>query len=406
MIRHLLKLVWNRKRTNGLIILEIFFSFLVMFVVGTLAIYFWDNYRQPLGYSYQNVWKISVDMNASREGGREVDAEDAAVLARLKILERLLREIEALEPVESAAAAMVSPYDQGGWTSREKLDGKDIDMEADFVTAGFAGVLGMEVVAGRWFQKSDEALAWDPIVIDQDLARAVYGDKDPIGRPFGEPAPSEKPRRVVGVVREFRKSGELSGRTNFMFQFLRLESPSWAPPGSILMRVRPGTPAVFEEELTALLQGVAPEWSFRIKPLSEVRRSTFRMLLTPLAVGGIVAFFLLLMVALGLLGVLWQNLLQRTRELGLRRAAGASRSAVHRQVVYEQVILTSFGVLLGALVVVQIPILDLIGFIRPQVFAAGLFFAMAAIYLLSVLCAVYPSTLASRVQPAEALRYE
>jgi putative ABC transport system permease protein len=104
--------------------------------------------------------------------------------------------------------------------------------------------------------------------------------------------------------------------------------------------------------------------------------------------------------------VLWQNLLQRTRELGLRRAAGASRSAVHRQVVYEQVILTSFGVLLGALVAIQIPILDLIGFIRPQVFAAGLCFAMAAIYLLSVLCAVYPSTLASRVQPAEALRYE
>jgi putative ABC transport system permease protein len=104
--------------------------------------------------------------------------------------------------------------------------------------------------------------------------------------------------------------------------------------------------------------------------------------------------------------VLWQNLLQRTRELGLRRATGASRSAVHRQVLCEQAILTSFGVLLGAVLVVQIPILDLIGFIRPEVFAGGLLFAMAAIYLLSTLCAVYPSTLASRVQPAEALRYE
>ncbi|MFL6201248.1 MAG: ABC transporter permease, partial [Thermoanaerobaculia bacterium] len=105
-------------------------------------------------------------------------------------------------------------------------------------------------------------------------------------------------------------------------------------------------------------------------------------------------------------GVLWQNLLQRTRELGLRRAAGASRSAVHRQVLYEQVILTSFGVLLGAVVVIQIPILDLVGFIRPQVFAAGLLFAAAAMYLLSTLCAFYPSTLASRLHPAEALRYE
>jgi putative ABC transport system permease protein len=58
------------------------------------------------------------------------------------------------------------------------------------------------------------------------------------------------------------------------------------------------------------------------------------------------------------------------------------------------------------ILVIQIPVLDLIGFIRPEVFAGGLLFAMAAIYLLSTLCAFYPSSMASRVQPAEALRYE
>lgn len=400
MTRHLFKLVWNRKRTNSLIILEIFFSFLVVFLVGTLAIYFWDNYRQPLGYSYRNVWKVSMDMKVGEQD------DDAAKAARLKVLERLLGEVEALEPVESAAAAMVSPYDQGGWTSGMKIEGKDVEMEANAATDRFAEVMGLELVSGRFFEESDGALAYDPIVIDQDLARTLYGDQDPVGRQFGEPAPSERPRRIVGVVREFRKSGELSARSNFMFERMRLDSPSWFHPQAILMKVRPGTPSAFEEELNALLQGVAPEWSFRIKPLVEVRKSAFRELLTPLVAGGIVAFFLLLMVALGLLGVLWQNLLQRTREMGLRRAAGASRAAVHRQVLYEQVILTSFGVLLGALVVIQIPVLDLVGFIRPEVFAGGLVFAMAAIYLLSTLCAFYPSSLASRVQPAEALRYE
>ena len=400
MTRHLFKLVWNRKRTNGLMILEIFFSFLVVFVVATLGIYFLDNYRQPLGYAWQDVWKVSVDM---KRGDQD---DDATVTARLRVLERLLRELEALEPVESAAVAMVSPYEQGGWTMGTDIDGKQVDAEGNGVTTKFAEVLGLEVVAGRWFRDEDATLAWDPIVIDQDLARTVWGDEDPVGRQFGDPDPKERPRRVIGVVREFRKSGELAARANFMFQHLRLDQPSWFTPQSILLKVRPGTPAAFEEELTRLLQGVAPEWSFRIKPLAEERAATFRTLLTPLAAGGIVAFFLLLMVALGLFGVLWQNLLQRTRELGLRRAAGASRSAVHRQVFYEQVILTSFGVLLGAIVAIQIPILDLVGFIRPQVFAAGLVFAAAAMYLLSTLCAFYPSTLASRLHPAEALRYE
>ncbi|HEX5715375.1 MAG TPA: ABC transporter permease [Thermoanaerobaculia bacterium] len=400
MTRHLLKLVWNRKRTNGLMILEIFFSFLVVFVVATLGIYFWDNYRQPLGFSWQNVWKVTVDMKVG-----EQEAEATAV-ARLKVLERLVGEIEALKPVESVAAAMVSPYDQGGWTNSTDIDGKQVEMESNGVTTKFAEVLGLELVAGRWFQEADAALAWNPVVIDQDLARTVWGDQDPIGRQLGEADREEKPKRVIGVVREFRKGGELSARTNFLFQYMPLDAPSWMRPQYLLLRVRPGTPAAFEEELTALLQGVAPEWSFRIKPLAEERQSTFRTFLAPLIAGGIVAFFLLLMVALGLFGVLWQNLLRRTRELGLRRAAGASRSAVHRQVLYEQVILTSFGVLLGAAVVIQIPILDLIGFLRPQVVAAGFLFAMAAMYLLSALCAFYPSTLASRVQPAEALRYE
>ncbi len=400
MTRHLFKLVWNRKRTNGLIILEIFFSFLVVFVVATLGIYFLDNYRQPLGYSWRNVWKVSVQMNA---GEKE---DDATKTANLKTLGQLLREVEALEPVESAAAAMVSPFDQGGWTNSTTVEGKPIDFESNAVTTKFARVMGLEVVAGRWFEDSDAALAWDPVVIDRDLARAVYGDEDPVGRRFGEPAPSERPRRVIGVIREFRKSGELSARSNFLFQNLRLDAPSWFQARSILVRVRPGTPAVFEETLAARLQGVAPGWSFTIKPLPDVRRATFRTLLAPLAAGGTVAFFLLLMVALGLLGVLWQNLLQRTRELGLRRATGASRRAIHRQVLFEQILVTSFGVLMGTIVVIQIPILDLIGFIRPPVFAAGLLAAMAAIYLLSALCALYPGTLASRVQPAEALRYE
>jgi putative ABC transport system permease protein len=209
------------------------------------------------------------------------------------------------------------------------------------------------------------------------------------------------------VVREFRKGGELSPRTNFLFRFMRFSSPAKSlQPRSILVRVRPGTPAAFEEDLTRRLQGVAPEWSFGIQQLAQVRESTFREFLTPLAVGGIVAFFLLLMVGLGLIGVLWQNLLQRTRELGLRRAAGASRTAVHRQVFFEQIILTSLGVLLGAVLIVQLPLFDLIGFVRPAVYMGGFLISMAAIYLLAVLCSLYPSAMAARMQPADALRYE
>lgn len=414
MIRHLLKLVWNRKRANALITLEIFFSFLVVFVVGTLGLYLWDNIRAPLGFSFKDVWVASINMQQTSDDTYEPE--------QVATFQRLLTETQALAPVESAAGAMVVPYSLGNYTGRWHFKGRPVDADFNEVTRDFASVMGLQLVQGRWFQKGDEMLAWHPLVINAAMAREVFGAEDPIGKRFGDASKDdpEPERRVVGVVSDFRKGGELSGPGNYVFMLKTLAplgianaaadapGPSSVnrPPREMLIKVRPGTPVTFEEELAKRLQAVAPAWSFEVKPLVQMRESSFKLRLTPLIVGGIVALFLMLMVGLGLIGVLWQNLLQRTREMGLRRASGASRADVHAQVLWEQLVLTSFGVLLGTVVVAQIPLLDLIGFIRPQILVGGIVVAMVSIYLLAVLCALYPSAMASRVQPAEALRYE
>jgi len=401
MTRHLFKLVWNRKRTSALLILEIFFSFLVVFVVATLGTYAWDNYKRPLGFSIENVWQLRIN---SKKSDDQHTPEESATFARL------LREIQSFDAVESAAGAMGAPYEFGTYQAGLMINKRDVSMEFNEVTPELKDVLGIRLVAGRWFQDGDEKLAWQPVVIDQELARDAFPGEDPLGKRF-EQANSDGPRprpesRVIGVVDDFRRGGELSGPGNYRFDLKRVGNLEDRPGRAILIKVRPGTPAAFEEQLMARAQGVAPEWSFEVKPLSQLRESSFRLRLMPLIVGGIVAFFLLLMVGLGLIGVLWQNLLQRTREIGLRRAAGASRAEVHRQVLMEQMLLTTLGVGLGTILVAQIPILDLLGFVTGPVFAGGLLVAMGSIYLLSALCALYPSAMAARVQPAEALRYE
>ncbi|HEX3531539.1 MAG TPA: FtsX-like permease family protein [Thermoanaerobaculia bacterium] len=408
MIRHLLKLVWNRKRTNALIILEIFFAFLVLFIVGTLGIFLWDNIHQPLGFAPKDVWTVAISMHQTTE---DYDPNQAPAFLRL------LKETQGLAPVESVAGAMVLPYSTSNYTGGTEFNGRHIRADFNDVTEDFAKVMGLRVTQGRWFEKADETTAWEPVVINETMARAAFGAESPIGKRYGDPGKdknADRERRVIGVIREFKKGGELSAAGNYVFQLKRLNplpagmkaTSLERPPSNLVLNVRPGTPVTFEEDLAKRLQAVAPSWSFEIKPMAQMRASAFRLALTPLVVGGIVALFLMLMVGLGLIGVLWQNLLQRTREIGLRRATGASRSDVHRQVLWEQLILTSFGVLLGSVLVVQIPLLDLVGFIRPGIFLGGMLVAMLAIYLLAVLCALYPSTMASRVQPAEALRYE
>ena len=170
--------------------------------------------------------------------------------------------------------------------------------------------------------------------------------------------------------------------------------------------MRAGHAADFEERLIKRLQAAAPGWSFEVTRLSQMRDDSIRFAVAPLVAVGLVAAFLMLMVALGLFGVLWQAVTQRTRELGLRRAKGAAKVNVRRQILGEISVMTLLALAVGTLVVVQFPLLDIIYFVEPHVYLIALSISVATIYALTLLCGWYPSHVATRIEPAEALRYE
>jgi putative ABC transport system permease protein len=403
MTRHLLRLIWNRKRTNLLLMVEIFFSFLVLFGIVTVAVFYLDNYRRPLGFAYADVWRIKIDMKRS---GPEVKDPAALETAR-----QLLLTVKELAEVAEVTGAFTSPYDTAEWTSDYKVDGRAYDYSLNEVTDSFGDVMGLEVMRGRWFSRADDgATGFEPVVVNVRMAREVFGDGEPIGgiipqekRDDGRPRPE---RRVIGVVRDFRQHGEFAAPTNYLFVRHRLDDPQGKASRLMLIRVRPGTSVAFEERLMARLQSVAPGWSFKVESLAELRDSNHRERLAPVMVAGVVAAFLLLMVALGLTGVLWQNVTQRTREIGLRRAKGATARRIHLQILGEVALMTSLAVALGVAVVIQFPLLDLLGFVSPGVFGASLVLSTSAIYVLALACGYYPGLLATRIQPAEALHYE
>jgi putative ABC transport system permease protein len=130
-----------------------------------------------------------------------------------------------------------------------------------------------------------------------------------------------------------------------------------------------------------------------------------RFYLAPVLIVGLLAGFLALMVALGLTGVLWLSVTRRTREIGLRRAKGATRADIRAQILGEIGVLTSLALLPGVILALQLPLVGVLP-VPGRVFAASLALSVAGIYLLAVLCAWYPARLATRVEPAEALRYE
>ncbi|HZS47279.1 MAG TPA: ABC transporter permease, partial [Blastocatellia bacterium] len=349
MIKHLIKIVWNRKRTNLLVTVEIFFSFLVLFAVAVIAIYYIDNYRQPLGFNYQNVWNITVRITS-----RDSDKDEKN--AQIGVFRQVMAGLKDIDGIEHIATDFSSPYSTGNWTTSRKANGRSVEYHQNTVTPDFKDVLDLQVVKGRWFGKDDTGLDWQPVVITQKLATDLYGSDDPLGK---EIIPGDKPsQRVIGVISEYRKDGEYSAPVNFLFQLQDMYQPKSGLPQSFVIKVRPGSNAVLEEKIINTAQSIAKDWSFHVQPITEMRETMNSVRLAPVIAIGLIAGFLMIMVALGLIGVLWQNVTQRTREIGLRRAKGATAGNIYKQILGELIIIASFGLIVGTIVIAQFPLLD------------------------------------------------
>jgi putative ABC transport system permease protein len=396
MIKHLVKLIWNRKRANFLIALEIFFSFLVLFIVIVLAVYFSDNYRRPLGFNYENVWNIEIAMNEASDGNHLNQGETGR---------QLYLALRELEEIVAVGGTDHRTFSWGGSHGEININGSSFFFRRNYVTDDFATVMGVKLIRGRWFSKEDDGAKKMPVVINRLAAEAIFGNQDPVGRDIPGFDDHESVR-VVGVIDDFRHGGDFYLPENIIFYRADFNNPQRHPPTYLLIKLRPGTTRQFEEKLVSRLHEIAKDWSFQVEPLYELREASLQYLLIPLGIAGLVAAFLMIMVALGLTGVLWQNVTQRTKEIGLRRAKGATRQRIYRQILGELFIITSFGLLAGVLVVVQVPLLDLIGYISTKVYLVSLIISLVLIYFLTLLCGLYPSWLATKVQPADALHYE
>lgn len=414
MIRHIFKMVWNRKGANALIALEILIAFLVVFAVFAVGAYHLNHYRRPLGFEWQEVWKIDISfgeedipsLSAMLDLFAREDGSSTSVPVG-EIFDRMLKEVASHDEVEAAAGISFAPYSGSGWRWGIDTDRGKVNMNLVNAVGDLDRVLGLELVAGRWFDESDGVGHRRKLVVNERLARDVFGDPHPIGEVFVDRDENEEiEMQVVGVVNEYRYRGDLSTPVPFAFMWPRDEENSIDFLESIVVRVRPGTLPAFEEKLLETVHAVAPNWSFKIQSLAAARDSYLRKRLAPLSVATLLAGFLMIMVALGLVGVLWQNVTQRTHELGLRRAKGATAARIRRQVMGELLVMSSLAMAVGVLLVVQLPLTGWFPVADARVYAQALIASIATLALLTSLSALYPSYMATRIEPAEALHYE
>ncbi len=413
MTRHLLKMVWNRKRANLLIVLEIFISFLVLFSVAVFGINSFKNSQMPLGFSWQNVWVIGANPQTYNYG--------PYILPETELQEKymqVLSAVDSFDQIESMAAAIRVPYANYDMLRYYVEGAQDLIYQYHEVSDEFKDVMNLQVVRGRWFEPADDALNWIPVVVNEEFARMAFGTEDPLGRIVQSGKMKLRPDgteddpfmyfegRIVGVIKGYREKGKYSSPEPFAIFRRSLSKPDDDMLPWMAIKIKRGTPRSFEEQIMNALNGVAKDWSFQIQSLQDMRESTLAQTRTLVSIAVIVAGFLMLMVGFGLLGVLWQSVTQRTSEIGLRRAQGASAADVYRQILGELFFITTLALIPGILLIVQFPLLNLIGNLKPSVYFYSIALSIILIYILTLVCGLYPGWLATRIRPAEALHHE
>jgi len=398
MLRHLLTLMWNRKRANGLLILEIFLAFVVLFAVGSVGVFSWRNYRSPLGFTYDNVWEIQVNPGTQSHAAQYATLQQ--VLARLRSTPGVVQVSRSVENTPFAFSNNTTEFRAVQGASRPAAYGDVYDVGPEL-----REVMGLRLVAGRWFDRRDEAGArHKPIVITELTQAALFpGGESAVGRLIRDN--DKEDYEVVGVSGPYRTAGELSEPQPGYFLYISPQDTARAL-NTLLVKVRPGSGGALEKRIADDIRAIsAGGWTSGIVTLPEQRMTRLKIDLALPLILGVVCVFLLVNVALGLFGVLWLNISQRRAELGVRRALGATGGAISRQVLGELLVVTTFGLLLGLAVAAQFPLLGVFS-VKAGVYGTAMGLAAVGLYALATLCALYPSRLAAGIQPAVALREE
>lgn len=390
MIKHILTLMWNKKRQNVLMLLEIFFAFLILFGVFSFAVINLRIYGTPLGFDTENnlIAHLTFDEEILQDS-----------LARLELRRQLRRELEAFPEVEKTSFLTgITPFSGSIWTS-----GSD-DMGFYFWSAiyptdeQYAEAAGLNIVEGRWYNEADLTGKYRPAVITQKLREQYFGDK-PI---LDSIIILEEELKVVGVVDHFKYRSEFESETELTFLLHPLDKEDF---NSIHIRLRPGTPPEFEATLNETIARITNRRDFVIENLESSRIRQSRTTWVPLIAALSICGFLILNIALGLFGVLFYNISKRRAEIGLRRAMGATRGEITRQFTLEILAVAALGMLVAILLAVQFPLLDVIP-VEAGNFYWAILLTAAVITTVVVLCAFWPSRQAARIHPATALHEE
>ena len=319
---------------------------------------------------------------------------------------QLLDRVREIPGVESAALARLIPFSYADFSSaaleiEAYQPAPDERLNLSYLEVGddYFKTLGIPIVAGREFQRSDDENAVPVAIINETMAAKYWPGKDPIGQRFKS---QDRWLQIVGVAKKVNYEDKLELPRAFFYMPVR---QNFSVSNSLLIRTRE-TPGAVRNALTrevhALDPNLAPTAPFRVG--EQVNRKGYqqRLAATLIAIFGAMALFL---ATIGLYAVMSYSVSQSTRELGMRIALGAGIRDIIRLVLSRGLRLTVAGIAIGGLAAFLLTRLmgNLLYKVSPRdPLAFGS--ALAVIAIASLAACFIPARRATRIDPVQALR--
>jgi predicted permease len=402
----------SRRVRQSLVVAQVALAFVLLVGAGLLLASFRQLLNVDPGFATNGVLTAWTSAPAaSYKANSDVQA----------LVDRSLEAIRAIPGVIAAGASTKVPLDGNHSDSVILAEGYQMRPGESLispmqikVTPGYFEALNSAVVKGRLFDAHDQLDSQKVVIVDENLARHFWGDRDPIGKRLYQPQDINNLlktdehtvwRTVVGVVRAARLEDLSAAGGIGVYYFPYTQSVE----RSMCFAVRTaGDTGALSRSLRAEMTGIAPGLALydvhTMSERSELSLASRRASMTlALGFGGLALF----LAAIGIYGVLAYLVTQREREIGIRTALGCTPGGVVKLVAGEGFTLLGIGLILGVMGAAAVR-----GAVAGQVYGVTAFdplvigSVVVSLAVVSLAACVLPARRATRVDPAIALRDE
>lgn len=396
---------------SALVMAEVAIAFLLLTGSGLLIRSFFAMQNVDPGFEAENVLTAGVPISEKRFTTPE---------ALTTYLRQVMESVGALPGVRSVAMTSALPLQGWGYGMPFQIAGKPVVDRANrkacffkMVSASYFPTVGMTLKKGRELSERDRKGAPPVTVINEAMAQKYFGQEEPVGQRIliqeivpGRTALGEEiPWEVVGVVKNEKVNG-LDATEDSPGMYVSIEQ---SPTFFQALAVRTAMdPRKLQKAIVDAVHQVDKDQALTdMKPLEQIKtESMAENRLNSLMLGGFAAVALLLS-AIGIYGVISYSVVQRTHEIGIRGALGASSMNVVGLILTRGLVMAGVGLVVGLLAALALTrllssLLFGVGARDPVTMAA----VAGALGVVAVLASYVPARRAARVDPMICLRYE